>query len=132
MKQLKFALIALLPLLLTGCWDGRDPEDRAYVITMGIDKGEDGLLVTFAPAKTTEGNAQSVYPVTADTLTAAVADADSRSSREVYLGQLRTYSAKACWQTKPPLKRFWRNWSEGMLFQKKSWCWARKTPRMPV
>ena len=90
MKQLKFALIALLPLLLTGCWDGRDPEDRAYVITMGIDKGEDGLLVTFAPAKTTEGNAQSVYPVTADTLTAAVADADSRSSREVYLGQLRT------------------------------------------
>ena len=38
----------------------------------------------------TEGNAQSVYPVTADTLTAAVADADSRSSREVYLGQLRT------------------------------------------
>ena len=53
MRQLKFALIALLPLLLTGCWDGRDPEDRAYVITMGIDKGEDGLLVTFAPAKTT-------------------------------------------------------------------------------
>lgn len=90
MRQLKFALIALLPLLLTGCWDGRDPEDRAYVITMGIDKGEDGLLVTFAPAKTTEGNAQSVYPVTADTLTAAVADADSRSSRGVYLGQLRT------------------------------------------
>ena len=73
MRQLKFALIALLPLLLTGCWDGRDPEDRAYVITMGIDKGEDGLLVTFAPAKTTEGNAQSVYPVTADPLTAAVA-----------------------------------------------------------
>lgn len=90
MKQLKFALIALLPLLLTGCWDGRDPEDRAYVITMGIDKGEDGLLVTFAPAKTTEGNSQSVYRVKGDTLTAAVAEADSRSSREVYLGQLRT------------------------------------------
>ena len=87
MKQLKFALIALLPLLLTGCWDGRDPEDRAYVITMGIDKGEDGLLVTFAPAKTTEGNAQSVYPVTADTLTAAVADADSRSSRQKPAGR---------------------------------------------
>ena len=72
MRQLKFALIALLPLFLTGCWDGRDPEDRAYVITMGIDKGEDGLLVTFAPAKTTEGNAQSVYRVNGDTLTAAV------------------------------------------------------------
>ena len=69
MRQLKFALIALLPLFLTGCWDGRDPEDRAYVITMGIDKGEDGLLVTFAPAKTTEGNAQSVYRVNGDTLT---------------------------------------------------------------
>ncbi len=47
MKQLKFALIALLPLFLTGCWDGRDPEDRAYVITMGIDKGEDGLAGDF-------------------------------------------------------------------------------------
>lgn len=90
MKQLKFALVALLPLILTGCWDGRDPEDRAYVITMGIDKGEEGLQVTFAPAQTKEEDAQSVYPVTADTLTAAVAEADSRSSREVYLGQTRT------------------------------------------
>lgn len=90
MRKLKFALIALLPLVLAGCWDGKDPEDRAYVITMGIDRQEDGLLVTFAPAKTREGNARSVYQVTADTLTAAVADADSRSSREVYLGQMRT------------------------------------------
>ena len=132
MRQLKFALIALLPLLLTGCWDGRDPEDRAYVITMGIDKGEDGLLVTFAPAKTTEGNDQSVYRVNGDTLTAAVADADSRSSREVYLGQLRTVVfGKSLLADKAAFEAVLEE-LEGMPSQKKSWCWVQKTPQMPV
>lgn len=82
-------LLFLTGCFLTGCGGGRDPEDRAYIITMGVDETEDGLQFSFAPAKTTE-NGGEVFSVTANTLTGAVAQADSRSSREVYLGQLKT------------------------------------------
>lgn len=81
--------LCLLILGLTGCGGGRDPEDRAYIITMGIDKTENGILFSFAPAKTTESNSE-VVSVEAATLAAALTEADSRSSREVYLGQLKT------------------------------------------
>ncbi len=82
-------LLLILPFCLTGCWDGKDPEDRSYVITLGVDRTENGMLFTFAPAKTTQAEA-TVYAMEADTLTKAVAQADSHSSREVYLGQLKT------------------------------------------
>lgn len=84
--------IVMLCLLLfgfSGCGTGRDPEDRAYIITMGIDKTENGINFSFAPAKTTESNTE-VVTVEADTLASALTQADSRSSREVYLGQLKT------------------------------------------
>ncbi len=89
MHKIKWMLLGLLPLLLTGCWDGRDPEDRAYVITMGIDQTAEGLSFTLLPAKTTSQTPQA-YQVTAETLAGAVAQTDSHSSREVYLGQLKT------------------------------------------
>ena len=32
----KFVLLALaVPFFLTGCWDKKDPEDRAFIITLG-------------------------------------------------------------------------------------------------
>ncbi len=84
-----FLFFVCLSFFLTGCGGGRDPEDRAYIITMGVDQTEEGLQFFFAPAKTTE-NGGEVFSITADTLTGVVAQADSRSSREVYLGQLKT------------------------------------------
>lgn len=82
-------LLLLLPFCLAGCWDGKDPEDRSYIITLGVDRTEDGMLFTFAPAKTTDAETK-VYSMQANTLAKAVAQADSHSSREVYLGQLKT------------------------------------------
>lgn len=82
-------LLLLLPFCLAGCWDGKDPEDRSYIITLGVDRTEDGMLFTFAPAETTDAETK-VYSMQADTLAKAVAQADSHSSREVYLGQLKT------------------------------------------
>ena len=33
----KFVLLALaVPFFLTGCWDKKDPEDRAFIITLGV------------------------------------------------------------------------------------------------
>lgn len=82
-------VLCVLLLSLTGCGGGRDPEDRAYIITLGIDKTKNGILFSFAPAKTTESNSE-VVAVEAATLATALTKADSRSSREVYLGQLKT------------------------------------------
>lgn len=43
-----FLLITLMPLIITGCWDKRELEDQAFILTIGIDKGkQDQLLVTF-------------------------------------------------------------------------------------
>ncbi len=44
MVKRKLLLFFLLIPLLTGCWDYREPETDGYVIVLGIDKGEKGLL----------------------------------------------------------------------------------------
>ncbi|MBM6829066.1 hypothetical protein H9X85_05655 [Anaerotignum lactatifermentans] len=87
MAKIRLCFLILCLCLLSGCWDGRDPEDRAYVITLGIEKGEDGLLFTFAPG--TSSQKGEVFSVEARTLTEAAAKAAWTRSREVYLGQLR-------------------------------------------
>lgn len=48
-KQTSLLLIlCLLFLLLSGCWDRKELEDQAFVVTIGIDKGKQNqLLVTF-------------------------------------------------------------------------------------
>jgi len=42
-KSKLFLIFFLIP-LLTGCWDYSEPETDGYVIVLGIDKGEEGLL----------------------------------------------------------------------------------------
>lgn len=41
-KKIIVLSAALLSLLLTGCWDNVEINDREYIFTVGIDKGEDG------------------------------------------------------------------------------------------
>lgn len=84
MRKAKLLLLAVLPMCLSGCWDGKDPEDRDYMITMGVEKGEEGLKFTFAPA-----GEEQVFSVENDTLTGAAAEAEWTRSSEVYLGQLK-------------------------------------------
>ena len=48
----KFVLLALaVPFFLTGCWDKKDPEDRAFIITLGVDAAENGCHFTFMPQR---------------------------------------------------------------------------------
>lgn len=87
MAKIRLCFLILCLCFLSGCWDSRDPEDRAYVITLGIEKGEQGLLFTFAPGSSAgEGE---VFAIEAQTLTEAAAKAAWTRSQEVYLGQLR-------------------------------------------
>lgn len=101
MKWLKQCIIFLAVCLLCGCWDNREMEDRSYIITMGIDKNQkDGRYVlTLAPAQlsatgsqeeNTEQTKEKAIAVTGDTLASAIRQADTYSSRQVYLGQLKT------------------------------------------
>lgn len=85
----KVLLLAVLPLFLTGCWDRKDPEDRAFIITLGVDAAKDGYTFSFAPANIETGEAE-VYAAEAQTLAEAVAQVDCRTSRKTELGQLKT------------------------------------------
>ncbi len=90
MGKWRYLLFAILPpLFLTGCWDRKDPEDRAFIITLGVDLAEEGCRFTFAPANIETGEAET-YGAEARTLAEAVAQVDCRSSRKTDLGQLKT------------------------------------------
>ena len=86
----KIALLALaVPFFLTGCWDKKDPEDRAFIITLGADTAEEGCRFTFAPANIETGEAE-IYAAESETLSGAVAEVDTHTSRKTDLGQLKT------------------------------------------
>ena len=90
MRKRKLLLLFLLPpLFLTGCWDKKDPEDRTFILALGIDKGEDGCRFTFAPADIETGEGE-VYGAEGRTLASAVARVDTKISRKTDLGQLKT------------------------------------------
>ena len=101
MKWIKQCILFLAVCFLSGCWDDKEMEDRSYIITMGIDKStEDGrYLLTLAPAQLSsmssgEESSNNEAPekgivVKGDTIASAVRQADTYSSRQVYLGQLK-------------------------------------------
>lgn len=88
-KRRIFLLFLLPPLFLTGCWDKKDPEDRAFIMTLGVDDGRSGCRLTFAPANTGEGEPKT-YTAESNTLAGAVAEVDGQMSRKTDLGQLKT------------------------------------------
>ncbi|MBO5329182.1 MAG: hypothetical protein J6A71_01505, partial [Anaerotignum sp.] len=90
MRKWKLLLLFLLPpFFLTGCWDKKDPEDRAFIMTLGVDDAAEGCSFTFAPANTGGGEDQ-IYSAKSETLAGAVAQVDGQMSRKTDLGQLKT------------------------------------------
>lgn len=87
MRKWRWLLFLLPPLFFTGCWDAKDPEDRSFIITLGVDYAAEGCIFTFAPANMETGEAEIVI---AETLAEAVAEVDTRISRKTDLGQLKT------------------------------------------
>ena len=102
MKWIKQCILFLAVCFLSGCWDNKEMEDRSYIITMGIDKSTDDnrYVITLAPAQLSsmnsgEESSSSEAPekgiiVKGDTIATAIRQADTYSSRQVYLGQLKT------------------------------------------
>jgi len=90
-------LLLLTMGLLAGCWDRTEVEQQAFVLAIGVDKGEKSLYrVTFAialPAKMAggkeggggEGKPYMLTTIDAPTVVGAISIADSYLSRQVSL-----------------------------------------------
>lgn len=97
MRNYKFLILfILLPTLLTGCFEKREVEDLAYVIAIGLDKGQnENISVSFqiaVPIKIAgEGSAgagkesTSLITLEADSIYNAVSRADTMISKEITL-----------------------------------------------
>lgn len=89
MNKIKIWLCFCLPLLFcTGCFDSRDPEDRAYIITLGVDIAETGYTFSFVPALT-ETNSEEAFSITSNTIANAIVQLNRENSKKIDLGQLK-------------------------------------------
>ncbi|WP_028306640.1 Ger(x)C family spore germination protein [Desulfitibacter alkalitolerans] len=95
-----FVLILLSLLLLTGCWDRLEVEERVPVLSIGIDMAEDGeLIISIAvpdvlglaggPQAAPEKKQPIVIAAKAKNLTTAFEQLHSMLAREVFLGYVR-------------------------------------------
>ena len=104
-KRRAAAAIILLALLLTGCWDRSEIEDQAYVILLGLDRGDEGKIMVSTDLAITQslsagllGARASAGPphmavrlltVQAETITQAITTLNGGMSRRLDLRQLR-------------------------------------------
>ncbi|MGP4076849.1 Ger(x)C family spore germination protein [Halobacillus sp. K22] len=95
-RKLLFIFICLL--LLTGCWNSRELDELGIVVTLGIDKTEEGEYILsvqvinpseIATDAPTTRPPVSTYSTTGRTLFEAFRRLTTQSPRKVYLSQLR-------------------------------------------
>lgn len=108
MKRLKRSLVsAAAVLLLTGCYDRTETEDRRYVVLMGIDSGQSAMpedytvlgdggryIMSAGEAKLeseigSEKEGQKTAVVSGDNIPEIKKLADKYSDKEIYFGQLK-------------------------------------------
>ena len=101
MKYIKFFILTLSILLLTGCWNYRELEDLLIVSALGIDSNEDGfdISVEVINDKMVSGGEQSggssseetpivVYSSKAKTIREAIDKIILESPKRLYLGHM--------------------------------------------
>lgn len=104
-KRCAVAVVLMLALLLTGCWDRTELEDQAYVILLGLDRGDQGQIMLSAEvaiaqslsagilgAQATPGVphlAVRLLTVQARTITQAITILNGGMTRRLDLRQLR-------------------------------------------
>jgi len=89
------ALLVVLCLLLTGCWDNVELENRGFVVSMGIDKQEGGIALTLtvpdaaAIAGKDDGGERLLLHGQGASLAAAIRDAGSGIGKTLFFGQTK-------------------------------------------
>jgi spore germination protein KC len=97
MKRLLFILIILSTIFLTGCWSSHEVNTLAITVCIGIDKTENGYLVTeqvlnpraIASKKATAESPVVIYTAEGNDLAEIVRRFTTQSSRILYNADLR-------------------------------------------
>lgn len=96
LKRLLFILIILSTIFLTGCWSSREINTLAIAVCIGIDKTENGYLVTkqvlnprAIATKVTAESPVVIYTAEGDDLAEIVRRFTTQSSRIFYNADLR-------------------------------------------
>ncbi|MGI6575643.1 MAG: Ger(x)C family spore germination protein [bacterium] len=97
LKRLLFILIILSTIFLTGCWSSHEVNTLAIAVCIGIDKTENGYLVTeqvlnpraIASKKATAESPVVIYTAEGDDLAEIVRRFTTQSSRILYKADLR-------------------------------------------
>ena len=97
LKRLLFILIILSTIFLTGCWSSREINTLAIAVCIGIDKTENGYLVTeqvlnpraIASKKATAESPVVIYTAEGNDLAEITRRFTTQSSRILYNGDLR-------------------------------------------
>lgn len=101
MKKLAVILIILPCFLLTGCWDAREINELAFVLSIGLDKTDNGFKVTAQIAspetysKTSSGTGSTqnkpfwIVTSTGKTIFEAIRNMASKSSRRIFWAHIK-------------------------------------------
>ncbi len=88
-----FALYLLIPVILTACYDKIELEDRALVISMGIDRQDDEFLLSMEIPKELESkdedNAENLKLAASSSVSSAMREIDSYSGPKLYYGHTK-------------------------------------------
>jgi spore germination protein KC len=90
-------LLCICLLLLSGCWSSRELNELAITVAVGIDKAEDGIIVTVQlinsgdiQAKTpTNGPSVTTFSIKASSVMEGLRKITTKSPRKIYLSHLR-------------------------------------------
>jgi spore germination protein len=96
-KALLLLVIFAAPLFaFTGCYDRVEIENRAFVVSMGLDKAEEGYTLTVTTALAQNGKGENddkeemkTRNVSAKTLTEAFHELDAKTGKRLYYGQAK-------------------------------------------
>ena len=94
-KATLLPLLLFIPLIMTGCWDSVEIENRSYVVAIGIDMEEDEFAVTlsvplFEQGTDTESDTPGfLQTATGKTITEALKELDAQSDNTLYYGQAK-------------------------------------------
>ncbi len=91
MKRFSSVILAFLfALFLTGCWDMVEIEDRAFVVSVGIDKdGKTGGYTADAEIADVNAKTEMIKHGAGQTVPDAFHEIDTRLGRKLYFGQLK-------------------------------------------
>jgi germination protein, Ger(x)C family len=102
MRKIAFVLILILSLLQTGCWNAREIDELAFVLSIGLDKTDSGFKVTaqiaspetYSKTPSGSGTIQKDKPFwvvssTGKTIFEAIRNMASISSRRIFWSHIK-------------------------------------------